>query len=113
MGTLREEMAQELHYHDWDCEVSMAYNYGTSGIWDEQDDVLKEYYLKQADQILSLILKHLEEKLTVIGDATLLLHCIDVEIVSIGGEDGILDALKLVTKKQLQHSLSQIRGILG
>lgn len=52
---VREKLARELHWHDWDCEVSMAYNYGTSGLWDEQDKVVHEFYFKQSDQILTLI----------------------------------------------------------
>jgi len=57
---VREEIARDLHWHDWDCEVSMAYNYGDSGEWDEQDNVLHEYYFKQADKILAIIKKAIE-----------------------------------------------------
>ncbi len=69
---LREEIARELHFHDWDCEVSMAYNYGTSGYYDEQDDYLKEFYLKQADQILSL--SRLDQYVLLADDQTLPLN---------------------------------------
>jgi len=50
---LVEWVAKELHYYDWDCEVSMAYNYGGSGVWEEQDDVLHQFYLNRAKQLLS------------------------------------------------------------
>ena len=51
---MKEKIAEYLHFHDWDCETGMAYNYGTSGDWGEQDEVVHKHYLKLADQILAL-----------------------------------------------------------
>ena len=51
---VREKIARELHFLDWDKEVGMAYRHGDSGDWDEQDDYLHSHYFELADQILSI-----------------------------------------------------------
>ena len=56
---MREKIAVELFYEDWDREHTV--HLVDSGNWDECPDHIKEVYYKEADVILSLITKEIEE----------------------------------------------------
>jgi hypothetical protein len=58
---LREKIAGELFWMDWDEESGYAYRQATNGYWEEQDEMLHKYYLRRVDQILSLIEPLIEE----------------------------------------------------
>jgi hypothetical protein len=59
---LREEIAKELFWTDWDDESGYAYANASNGYWENQDELLHGHYLKRADQILALADAYYEEK---------------------------------------------------
>ena len=63
---LREQMAEELFYEDWDAESGYAYANAPNGYWGEQDELLKDHYRKRAGIVTNLFRAEVE-KLTVIG----------------------------------------------
>ena len=51
---LREQMAEELFYEDWDAESGYAYANALNGYWGEQDELLKDHYHKRASKLINL-----------------------------------------------------------
>jgi len=65
---LKEQVAEELFFQDWDEENGFAINNASNGCWEEQtDEWFRNHYYKRVGAILNLF-KAEVDKLTVIDD---------------------------------------------
>ncbi len=58
MEDLREQIAEELFFQDWDEENGFAMANATNGNWEDQkDEWFRDHYYKRSDSLISLLAK--------------------------------------------------------
>ena len=112
---LREQMAEELFYEDWDAESGYAYANASNGYWGEQDEFLKDHYRKRAGIVLNLFRAEVE-KLTVIDDeelAKLWKQAQQETANPMCHLDATEMMMELERDTQLQHTKKQLLDLMG